>query len=44
LQAITAAVAAGISVTATLICSLQRYRDVQDAYLIGLEQAPHSRP
>ena len=39
LQAITAAVAAGISVNASLICSLQRYRDVQDAYLTGLEQA-----
>ena len=39
MQAITAAVAAGISVNATLICSLQRYRDVQGAYLTGLEQA-----
>jgi transaldolase len=39
LPAITAAIAAGISVNVTLIFSLARYRDVIDAYLTGLEQA-----
>jgi transaldolase len=39
LPAITAAVAAGISVNVTLIFSLQRYRDVINAYVTGLEQA-----
>jgi transaldolase len=39
LPAITAAIAAGISVNVTLIFSLDRYRDVIDAYLTGLEQA-----
>ncbi|MCC3764329.1 transaldolase [Glycomyces sp. TRM65418] len=39
LPAITAAVAAGISVNVTLIFSLQRYREVMDAYMAGLESA-----
>lgn len=39
LPAITAAIAAGISVNVTLIFSLERYRGVMDAYLAGLEQA-----
>ncbi len=39
LPAITAAIAAGISVNVTLIFSLERYRAVIDAYLRGLEQA-----
>src|SRR6188472_3445048 len=39
LPAITAAVAEGISVNVTLIFGLQRYREVMDAYLAGLEQA-----
>ncbi|BDZ53007.1 hypothetical protein GCM10025870_00800 [Agromyces marinus] len=39
LPAITAAIAAGISVNVTLIFSLDRYREVIDAYLAGLEQA-----
>ncbi len=39
LAAITAAIAAGISVNVTLIFSLERYRAVMDAYLTGLEQA-----
>ncbi len=39
LPAITAAIAAGISVNVTLIFSLERYRAVIDAYLEGLEQA-----
>jgi transaldolase len=39
LPAITAAIAAGISVNVTLIFSLERYRAVMDAYLTGLEQA-----
>lgn len=39
LAAITRATAAGISVNVTLIFSLERYRDVIDAYLVGLEQA-----
>jgi transaldolase len=42
LAAITAATAEGISINVTLIFSLQRYRDVIDAYLTGLEQA-HSK-
>ncbi|KRA23153.1 transaldolase [Microbacterium sp. Root61] len=37
--AITAAIAAGISVNVTLIFSLERYAEVIDAYLTGLEQA-----
>ncbi len=39
LPAITAAVAQGISVNVTLIFGAQRYREVMDAYLSGLEQA-----
>lgn len=39
LPAITAALAQGISVNVTLIFSVQRYRDVMDAYLAGLEAA-----
>lgn len=39
LEAITASIAAGISVNVTLIFSLQRYREVMNAYLTGLEQA-----
>jgi len=39
LAAITDATGEGISVNVTLIFSLQRYRDVMDAYLSGLERA-----
>jgi transaldolase len=39
LEAITEAIAAGISVNVTLIFSLQRYREVMNAYLTGLERA-----
>ncbi|GAB2543944.1 transaldolase [Brachybacterium huguangmaarense] len=39
LPAITAAIAAGISVNVTLIFSVERYLAVIDAYLAGLEQA-----
>jgi len=39
LPAITASIAKGISVNVTLIFSLQRYAEVIDAYLTGLEQA-----
>ncbi len=39
LAAIADATAEGISVNVTLIFSLQRYRDVMDAYLTGLERA-----
>ena len=39
LPAITAAIAAGISVNVTLIFSVERHRQVMDAYLTGLEQA-----
>ncbi|HEV7876111.1 MAG TPA: transaldolase [Nocardioides sp.] len=39
LPAITAAIAEGISVNVTLIFSLERYREVMDAYLSGLEAA-----
>ena len=42
LPAITAAVAAGISVNVTLIFSTVRYREVMDAYCTGLEQARDS--
>lgn len=38
LPAITACLAEGISVNATLIFSLERYRAVLDAYMTGLEQ------
>ena len=39
LPAITTAIASGISINVTLIFSLQRYREVIDAYMTGLEQA-----
>jgi transaldolase len=39
LPAITATLAQGISVNVTLIFSLERYREVMDAFLSGLEQA-----
>jgi transaldolase len=39
LPAITQSLAAGISVNVTLIFGLQRYREVQDAWLAGLEGA-----
>lgn len=39
LPAITATLAAGISVNVTLIFSLQRYREVIDAHQAGIEQA-----
>ena len=39
LPAITAAIAAGISVNVTLIFSLERYKAVIEAYLEGLKQA-----
>lgn len=39
LKAITAVLADGISVNVTLIFSLERYREVMDAYQSGLEQA-----
>ena len=42
LPAISATIAAGISVNVTLIFSVERYRDVVDAYLYGLEQADKS--
>jgi transaldolase len=38
LPAITATIAAGISVNVTLIFSIERYREVMDAYQAGLEQ------
>lgn len=39
IPAITEAIAAGISVNVTLIFSLERYAEVIDAYLTGLERA-----
>lgn len=39
LPAITATIADGISVNVTLIFSVERYREVIDAYLAGLEKA-----
>jgi transaldolase len=39
LPAITATLAAGISVNVTLIFSLERYEQVMDAFLAGMEQA-----
>ncbi|GAB2477764.1 transaldolase [Promicromonospora xylanilytica] len=39
LPAITSTLAKGISVNVTLIFSIQRYREVMDAFLTGLEQA-----
>lgn len=42
LPAITATIGAGISVNVTLIFSVERYREVVDAYLAGLEIAQAS--
>jgi transaldolase len=42
MPAITAAVAAGISVNVTLIFSVERHRQVMNAYLAGLEAAQHA--
>jgi transaldolase len=42
LPAITACLAEGISINVTLIFSLQRYREVVDAFMTGLEQADAS--
>ncbi|WP_262104417.1 transaldolase [Arthrobacter sp. Marseille-P9274] len=39
LEAITTTLAAGISVNVTLIFSLERYREVINAFMLGLEQA-----
>src|SRR5690606_10622723 len=39
LEAITACIAEGISVNVTLIFSLERHREVINAYLSGLEKA-----
>ncbi len=39
LPAIEAAIAAGVSVNVTLLFSVDRYRDVMEAYLRGLERA-----
>ena len=39
LPAITAVIAEGISVNVTLIFSVERYQEVMEAYLAGLEQA-----
>jgi transaldolase len=39
LPAITQALAEGVNVNVTLIFSVERYREVMDAYLAGLEQA-----
>src|SRR6201999_156343 len=39
LPAITEVIGKGISVNVTLIFSLERYREVMDAYLAGLEKA-----
>lgn len=39
LEAITETIAAGISVNVTLIFSLERYREVINAYMLGLEKA-----
>ncbi|MBI4900563.1 MAG: transaldolase [Actinobacteria bacterium] len=39
LPAITACIAAGISINVTLIFSVERYREVVEAYVSGLEQA-----
>ncbi len=43
LPAITTVVSEGISVNVTLIFGEQRYREVMDAYLTGLEQAREAR-
>jgi len=43
LPAITAVIAEGISVNVTLIFSVERHREVMDAYLAGLEAAKEGR-
>jgi transaldolase len=40
LPAITRALAEGVSVNVTLIFSVERYREVMQAYMEGLERAP----
>ena len=42
MAAITATVAEGISVNVTLVFSVERHRQVMDAYLAGLEAAQHA--
>ena len=42
LPAITRVLAEGVSVNVTLIFSVQRYREVMDAFLAGLEQAKYN--
>jgi transaldolase len=42
MPAITATVAQGISVNVTLIFSVERHRQVMDAYMAGLEAAQHA--
>src|SRR4051794_41841818 len=42
MPAITATVAEGISVNVTLIFSVERHRQVMDAYLAGLEAAQNA--
>jgi transaldolase len=44
LAAITTSIAKGISINVTLIFSLERYRQVMDAYLAGLEQRLQENP
>src|SRR4051812_37613993 len=44
LPAITTSIAKGISINVTLIFSLERYRQVMDAYLSGLEQRLQENP
>ena len=44
LPAITSTLAEGISVNVTLIFSVERHREVMDAYLAGLEAAKAGRP
>jgi transaldolase len=44
LPAITSTIASGTSVNVTLIFSLERYRQVMDAYLAGLEQRLREHP
>jgi transaldolase len=44
LAAITTSIANGISINVTLIFSLERYREVMEAYLAGLEQRLQENP
>src|ERR1700739_1588630 len=44
LPAITAVLAEGISVNVTLIFSVERHREVMDAYLAGIEKAREAAP